>query len=135
MADTRRTKATTDRDETSSARNDVVLRGRLPAAAEERALPSGDLIVTLRIVVPRRGGPARPRRSTGASRATVDTIDVVCWTAATRRAAMRLEPGDTIEVEGSLRRRFFGGGTGRQSRYDVEAGAVRRLSGGARSGS
>jgi single-strand DNA-binding protein len=114
-----------------AARNEVVLWGRLAAAAEERELPSGDVIVTMRVVVPRRGGPARPRAATppGPRRPTVDTIDVVCWTAATRRAALRLGAGEAIEIEGALRRRFFGGAVGRQSRYEVEAGVVRRLSG------
>ena len=115
----------------AAVRNDVVLWGRLSADAEERELPSGDLIVTLRVVVPRRVGPPRPRATTasGPRRPSVDTIDVVCWTAATRRAALRLAAGEAIEVEGSLRRRFFGAPVGRQSRYEVEAGVVRRLSG------
>jgi single-strand DNA-binding protein len=113
------------------ARNEVILWGRLAADAEERILPSGDTIATLRMVVTRRGGPPRPRSAaaSGSRRASVDTIDVVCWSAATRRAAMRLHAGDTIEVEGALRRRFFGSAAGRQSRYEVEAGLLRRLSG------
>ena len=65
----------------------------------------------------------------GARRATVDTIDVVCWTAATRRTALRLQADDQVELEGALRRRFFGGPGGRQSRYEVEASALRRVSG------
>jgi single-strand DNA-binding protein len=115
-----------------AARNEVVLWGRLAAEAQERELPSGDVIVTLRVVVPRRAGPSRARATTAGAprRSTVDTIDVVCWTAATRRSALRLGAGEVIEVGGALRRRFFGGGAGRQSRYEVEAGVVRRLSGG-----
>ncbi|WP_345508874.1 single-stranded DNA-binding protein [Terrabacter aeriphilus] len=114
----------------SCGRNEVALRGRVAAAAEERELPSGDRIVVLRVVVPRT--PARGRRRVGepARRATVDTLDVVCWTAATRRAALRLRADDVAEVEGALRRRFFGAAGGRQSRYEVEAEVVRRVSGG-----
>ena len=112
------------------SRNEVVLWGRLAAPAVERTMPSGDVIVTLRLVIPRRGGPTRRRGATDeVRRATVDTIDVVCWTAVTRRAALRLDSGEAIEVEGALRRRFFGAASGRQSRYDVEATVVRRLSG------
>ena len=113
-----------------SGRNEVVLSGRLGAGAQERALPSGDRIATLRVVVP-RAQPVGRRRSVadGPRRATVDTIDVVCWTAATRRTALRLRGGDLVEVEGALRRRFFGGPTGRQSRYEVEAVALRKVSG------
>ncbi len=111
----------------TEAVNEVTLRGRLAAAAEERELPSGDRIVTLRIVVPREGGPVRRKSADGARRrATVDTIDVVCWSALTRRAALRLRPDDQVAVEGALRRRFFGGSAGPQSRYEVEAVKVRR---------
>ncbi|WP_353355860.1 single-stranded DNA-binding protein [Intrasporangium sp. DVR] len=106
------------------------LCGRLSAAAEERVLPSGDTLVTLRVVVPRldstrRAGPGEGERPQG----RVDTIDVVCWGARTRRTALRLDPGVTIEVEGSLRRRFFATPKGRQSRYEVEAKALRRVHG------
>jgi single-strand DNA-binding protein len=111
-------------------RNEVVLAGRVAAAAEERELPSGDRIATLRLVVPRADPPRRRKDAgEGARRATVDTIDVVCWTAATRRTALRLQADDQVELEGALRRRFFGGPGGRQSRYEVEASALRRVSG------
>ena len=116
-------------------RNEVLLCGRLAAAAEERELPSGDRIVTLRVVVARSQAATRRRQPVeGPKRATVDTIDVVCWTAATRRTALRLRADEVVEVEGALRRRFFGGPSGRQSRYEVEASAVRRASGGALAG-
>jgi single-strand DNA-binding protein len=131
------------RDEEPSgppALNEVSLRGRASAPGEERTLPSGDVIVTLRVVVPREGSTARRaaaggevRRATGGEvrRATVDTIDVVCWTARTRRAALRLAAGDGVEIGGALRRRFYGGPAGRQSRYEVEAVSVRRVARGA----
>lgn len=129
MAGTRtdRTSATAQ-DE--MARNEVILCGRLAEPAQERTLPSGDTIVTLRMVIPRLAGPPRPSRAARAVRkGAVDTIDVVCWTAASRRAALRLDAGGAIEVEGALRRRFFGGPGAKQSRYEVEAGLVRRPSG------
>ena len=127
------------------ARNEVLIAGRLAAAAEERVLPSGDPIATLRVIVPRGAPPRRTARrprdggTVGGSPesprgATVDTIDVVCWTAGTRRAALRLSAGVTVEVSGALRRRFFGGPAGRQSRYEVEASSVRRLREGASDG-
>jgi single-strand DNA-binding protein len=100
--------------------NEVRLLGRLSVDPVERVLPSGDRVVTLRVVVPR---PA-PRRSPQAP--TVDVVDVGCWSAATRRSALRLRAGDEVEVSGSLRRRFFRTGAGVQSRYEVEAGVVRK---------
>ncbi|HET8988924.1 MAG TPA: single-stranded DNA-binding protein [Humibacillus sp.] len=125
-------RARDDEPGTRPALNEVALRGRASAPGEERTLPSGDVIVTLRVVVPREGAAAR--RSTGSGevrRASVDTIDVVCWTARTRRTALRLTAGEGVEVEGALRRRFFGGPSGRQSRYEVEATSVRRVARGA----
>jgi single-strand DNA-binding protein len=117
---------------TTPALNEVALRGRASAPGEERTLPSGDLIVTLRVVVPREGAAARrPAGGVEVRRASVDTIDVVCWTARTRRAALRLAAGDGVEIGGALRRRFFGGPSGRQSRYEVEATSVRRVARGA----
>lgn len=126
---------TSTTNEADTGRNEVTLRGRLAAVADERELPSGDRIALLRLVVP-RDGPTRRRRDGVETprRATVDTIDVVCWSAATRRTAARLRAGDLVEVEGALRRRFFGGPGGRQSRYEVEAGGLRRVAGGGSAG-
>ena len=127
----------------TEARNEVVLWGRLSAPAEQRELPSGDVIVTMRVVVerptssPRSAGSGSARRRTTDGKVRppgVDTIDVVCWSASTRRAALRLGGGEQIEVEGALRRRFFAGATGRQSRYEVEAARVRRRGGRRRKG-
>jgi len=92
--------------------NTVHLRGRLAAAPETRELPSGDVLVTLRLVVAR---PAGRRRVAASGRA-----------AAVRRRVLRWEPGDQVVIEGSLRRRFWRGPGGAQSRYDVEVVKARR---------
>ena len=108
----------------SPSRNEVLLVGRLAAEPEERALPSGDLLSTFRIVVDR---PA-PARSTGSRGVTVDTLDCVARSAALRRAAQGWRAGDVLEVHGALHRRFFrtsGGATG--SRYEVEVARGKRL--------
>lgn len=101
--------------------NEVRLQGRVSALEEPRALPSGDCVVSLRVVVPR---PARP---TSGSQARVDTIDVSCWSASTRRAAGRLATGEDVLVVGSLRRRFFRTPAGAASRYEVEAVTIRKV--------
>ncbi|WP_375003427.1 single-stranded DNA-binding protein [Aeromicrobium sp. CTD01-1L150] len=80
--------------------NCVTLRGRLSADPEERVLPSGDRIVTFRIVVPRTSA-ARRR-----SRQACDVIECVAWTSRLRAKAARFRSDDTIEVTGALRRRF-----------------------------
>jgi single-strand DNA-binding protein len=103
--------------------NEVLLAGRVSGEVAERTLPSGDLVVQLRLVVPRGDQPAR---GNGSCRATVDTIDVACWSSALRRKALRLREGMEVEVRGALRRRFWRAGGGPVSRYEVEARALRR---------
>lgn len=100
--------------------NEVRLVGRLPAAAEVRTLPSGDMLGTFRLVVDRTDAGSR-------SRASVDVIDCVVWGAGPRRSALGWAAGDLVEVSGALRRRFYrstSGGTG--SRTEVEVLSCRR---------
>lgn len=99
--------------------NAVSLVGRVSGEVVERELPSGDRLATFRLVVPREGE--------GTGRALVDTIEVACWSGRTRQVAGRVEEGTVVAVEGALRRRFFATGTGRASRYEVEAQRLRRL--------
>jgi len=109
-------------DQTAS-RNEVVLVGRVPAPAEQRELPSGDVLVTWRVVVARPPGRRPPE---GVRPTTVDTLDCVAWTA--RRAATALRADDVVEVSGALRRRFWRAGAGAASRCEVEVASVRRVS-------
>jgi single-strand DNA-binding protein len=106
---------------TTAPVNEVHLVGRVSGEPTVRTLPSGDELVQLRVVVP------RPDRRGEAGRASVDTIDVACWTARVRRTAARLPDGQEVEVRGSLRRRFFATATGRASRYEVDATSLRRV--------
>ena len=106
--------------------NEVVLVGRVAAPAEERTLPSGDVLATWRLVVD-RPPPRRPVRE-GARPVTVDTLDCVAWTGRLRQSARRLQAGDVVRVEGALRRRFWRGGAGASSRCEIEVDSVRRLS-------
>ncbi|HVU74325.1 MAG TPA: single-stranded DNA-binding protein [Mycobacteriales bacterium] len=100
--------------------NHIQLRGRLSGDPEERTLPSGDAVVSFRLVVnrarPREGGP------------TIDTFDCVAWTAALRRRVLKLEPGDELAVVGALRRRFWKSAAGSVSKCEVEVAELRRLS-------
>jgi single-strand DNA-binding protein len=109
----------------TAPRNEVVLVGRVPAAPEERALPSGDVLVTWRVVV---GRPPGRRPPDGVRATTVDTLDCVAWTASARRAATALAPDDVVEVSGALRRRFWRAGGAAASRCEVEVSSVRRVS-------
>ncbi len=100
--------------------NTVTLVGRVSATPDVRDLPSGDRLVTLRVVVDRP-----PER--GVTKRVVDVIDVACWSRRTQRTASSLGAGDGVRVEGALRRRFFATGGGRASRYEVEAGRLVRV--------
>ena len=102
--------------------NEVIVGGRISGSPEQRELPSGDTVVQLRLVVPRSGSRAAAARGG----ATVDTIDVACWTKALQRRAVRLKPGDLVMVRGALRRRFWRSPAGPASRYEVEATALDR---------
>jgi single-strand DNA-binding protein len=109
-----------DVPEAATAVNEVRLAGRVSGVPREVGLPSGDVLVQLRVVVP------RPSESVRAGGPRVDTIDVSCWSARTRRVALKLAEGDQVEVSGALRRRFFRTAGVPASRYDVEAQTVRR---------
>jgi single-strand DNA-binding protein len=108
------------------ARNEIVLCGRVTSLPEERELPSGDTILTGRIVVDR--DPVALRRSSQ----RVDTFDLVAWTARAQRVMRGWVPGDVVSVEGAVRRRFFRGMSGAVSRVEVEVRRARKVrSGGA----
>lgn len=101
----------------------VLLHGRLTAPPEERALPSGDVLVTFRLSVPRRPTPLGR-----GSRQTSDWVDCVAAAGRVRRAVATWSVGDEVTVEGVLRRRFLRGGAGPGgSRLEVEALQARRV--------
>lgn len=100
--------------------NQVTLLGRVSAPPETRDLPSGDRLVTFRLVVDRP-----PEK--GSTKRVVDVIDVACWGKRVQRSTLALGPDDLVRVEGALRRRFFATGGGRASRYEVEAARLTRV--------
>lgn len=89
--------------------NVVVLSGRLSRPAQQRELPSGDVLVALEVSVPREHEPA-------------ETVPVV-WLRAPGWAA-DLDQGEGIVVVGRVRRRFYRAGSGTQSRTEVVADRV-----------
>ena len=99
--------------------NTVTLCGRVSGEPTVRELPSGDEIVTFRLVVPR---PEDSRARTTGQR--VDTFDLVCWATRLRRQGARLADGDELAVSGALRRRFWRAGAAVQSRVEVEVVAM-----------
>lgn len=100
--------------EPSSVLNIVRLAGHVSAAPEARILPSGDEVISFRLVVP-RGAAARRR-----SKQLVDTIECSAWTAGLRRSVRHLQAGAAVTVSGELRRRFSRGPQGTMSWVSVD---------------
>jgi single-strand DNA-binding protein len=103
-------------------RNDVVLVGRVSAEPQTRELPSGDPMLSFRVVVRRPEGSR--------SSVPVDTLDCTAWRADVRRVVARWRPGDRVELQGAVRRRFWragGGGGAPSSRWEIEVSRARRL--------
>lgn len=109
----------------ATSANQVLLVGRVAARPESRELPSGDLLVAVRLIVDRP--PSTLASRAGVRPPTIDTIDCVAFAAGARRTMVAWEPGDVVSVDGSLRRRFWRGGQGLASRYEVEILRARRL--------
>jgi single-strand DNA-binding protein len=105
-----------------AAINRVVLRGRVSTAAEERELPSGTMIVTVRLSVEREATPM-----TTGSRQRHDWVDCSAWGGRSRRTVAGWRTGDLVEVEGALRRRFSRAGGATSTRLEVEILAARTL--------
>lgn len=101
--------------------NDVTLVGRVAAAPQERTLPSGDALVTARLIVDRDAA------SLAHSRQRIDTIDCVAWLSKVQRSMRTWMPGERVEVAGAIRRRFFRADKGPASRVEVEIRRTRRV--------
>lgn len=101
--------------------NRVVLTGKVTTAPAERELPSGDVITTFRVSVPRGRTPM-----SGRSASTVDWMDCVTAASRCRRAVAGWQVGDVVRVEGVLRRRFYRSEGGGGSALEVEVLNARR---------
>jgi single-strand DNA-binding protein len=102
--------------------NEVYLVGRLSGEPLQRQLPSGDVLLSWRLVV-ERGPGAR-----GSSKIVHDTLPCFTVRAGVRRSVASWSAGDTVEVEGVLRRSFWRvPGGGQASKCEVEARSVKRL--------
>ena len=95
--------------------NDLLLRGRVSAAATTKELPSGDMVVEFRLIVTRE------------NREGVDTLDIAAWSAKSRKTALSLAPDEWVEISGAVHRRFWQSPGGLASRWQVEAIDILRL--------
>lgn len=108
--------------EPAGAANLVRLRGRISTGPEERELPSGTRIVTLRLSVAREATPM-----TAGSKQTADWVDCSAWGPKVRRTVSAWKAGDVVEIEGALRRRFSRSEAGTATRLEVEVLGARRV--------
>ena len=99
--------------------NEVLLVGRVSAEAVARELPSGDKVVEFRVIVDRAASRGKKRE--------VDTLDIAAWSSSARKSALTLKANTWVEVQGSVRRRFWQAPHGLASRWQVEAMAITRL--------
>jgi single-strand DNA-binding protein len=100
--------------------NRVSVTGRVSSAAASRTMPSGDEMVTWRVVVDRPGSAGRGPG--------FDVVDCVAWGARVRRAASGWAVGDVVSLDGALRRRFWRSpGGGLQSRCEIEVRTAKRV--------
>jgi single-strand DNA-binding protein len=103
----------------TTAINQVFLVGKVNSPGVEKTLPSGDCVVEFRILVDREKPRGKKRE--------VDVLDIATWNTRLRKRALSLQVDEWVEIEGSLRRRFWRGPAGLASRWQVEASEVRRI--------
>lgn len=106
--------------ETWEAVNEVRVAGRISAGPDERVLPSGDVLWTFRVVVPR--APSR-----AGARPGVDALECAVWGGRVRRSVASWRQGDVVEVRGAVRRRFFRVAGGAASRFEIDVDAGRLI--------
>ena len=103
--------------------NVVVLRGHLSSAAKQRELPSGSVLLTLEITT-----RSLPSEASGSAGGAV-SVPVVWFDPPARCQVDTATPVDTeVVVTGHVRRRYFRAGGTTQSRTEVVADSITRVS-------
>jgi hypothetical protein len=102
---------------TNDHRNEVYLVGEVITAPEERTFADGRDVVTFRLDV----------RAAGETGPTRDSFDVTVAPARARKSALTWDTGDTVEIEGVVRRKFHRVGAGSRAFVVIEAARAKRL--------
>jgi single-strand DNA-binding protein len=105
--------------------NEVRIRGRVSGTPRRRRLPSGDEVVSVRLVVPRPDGAEEVPRH---RRPSVDTIECVAWGSRQQAVMTELGTDEFVFVTGALRRRFWRAGGVVASAVEVEVSRLQRVS-------
>jgi single-strand DNA-binding protein len=104
----------------------VHLIGRLGSKVHDRELPSGDVVSTFTVVVDRGRGSRAAGSPVSNSKARVDAIPCQAFRPSLRSRIARLDPGTLVEVQGTLRRRFWRSPGGVGSALEVDVNRLRR---------
>ena len=102
---------------TTDHRNEVYLVGEVLTVPDERTFADGRDVVTFRLDV----------RVQGESGAIRDSFDITIAGGRTRKAALAWDVGDTVAVEGVVRRKFHRVGAGSRAFVVIEAARAKRL--------
>lgn len=97
--------------------NEVYLVGEVITVPEDRTFADGRDVVTFRLDV-RAESEALPIR---------DSFDITIANARSRKAALAWSVGDTVEIEGVVRRKFHRVGAGSRAFVVIEAARAKRL--------
>ena len=105
--------------DTDQTNNWIFLRGALAQPPRERELSGSGIVVSFRLTVERPAG----------ERSKSDSVECVATSARVRRTLNRASPGDVLEIQGSLQRRFWRAAVGTQSLCEVSVESLRVRSG------
>ena len=101
----------------SDHRNEVYLVGEVITVPEERTFADGRDVVTFRLDV----------RADSESGAIRDSFDITVANGRGRKTALAWDVGDTVEIEGVVRRKFHRVGPGSRAFVVIEAARAKRL--------
>jgi single-strand DNA-binding protein len=104
--------------------NEVRIRGRVSGAPRHKQLPSGDEVVSIRVVVPR---PEGARVGGSGKSVSVDTFECVAWSRRPQSVMTRLSGDEHVFVTGALRRRFWRAGGAVASMVEIEVVQLKRI--------
>ena len=111
------TAAATEPFTATDHRNEVYLVGEVITVPQERTFADGRDVVTFRLDV-RADADSGPIR---------DSFDITVAPARARKSVLGWDVGDTVQIEGAVRRRFHRVGAGSRAFVVIEAARVKRL--------
>jgi len=107
-------------NETNLGHSNVHVVGRLGQQSQTKEMPSGDEITTFTVVVPRTG-----KLRQGSPR--VDSLACQSMRVGIRNKVLSWPAGSWVELEGTLRRRFWQSGNGLASSTEIEVRTLVRV--------